>query len=42
MLQLHHANIVQSILLPVVDETTPLIVMELLPLGDLKHFVLNR
>ena len=42
MLQLNHPNVVRSFLLPVGDEDRPAIVMELLPLGNLKSFVREK
>ena len=42
MLRLRHPNVIESIFLPVVGDAAPLIVMELMPLGDLRSFVLSR
>ena len=42
MLKLRHPNVIESILLNTPGDAAPLIVMELMPLGDLRTFVLNR
>lgn len=42
MLRLVHPNVVHSFFLPTVNDSVPIIMMELMPLGDLRSFVTNR
>ena len=42
MLELRHPNVIQCLFLPMLEDSVPRIVMELAPLGDLHHYVIER